>query len=362
MAGKTEDLRFMSRAIELARRGEGKTGFRPLVGCVIVKKGKIIAEAQPNDKGLPHAEALALKKAGRRAEGATLYVNLEPCSWHKDKVAPACCEAVANAGIARVVCAIKDPHPKINGRGIRFLRKAGIEVSVGLCRKEAGALNEQWTKFITKGLPFVVLKMAVSLDGKIWSERTKAISNRMELEYAHRLRSKYQAILVGVGTIAKDNPRLTSRIPGGHDPVRVIIDSELRSSVDAKAFSNANAMVFTTSRADKEKADSLRKKGIAVYGAGNGREVDLGEVLRKLAEMKISGVMVEGGRGMATSFLDKRMVDKVIMAIAPKILGRGVGLVGDSLNTGIMLKDVEIAILGDNAVVSGYPIYGKIIR
>jgi diaminohydroxyphosphoribosylaminopyrimidine deaminase/5-amino-6-(5-phosphoribosylamino)uracil reductase len=357
MKTSTTDEQFMKRALQLAATGEGKVGFRPLVGCVLVKNGKIISEAKPNPQGLPHVEALALKKAGKKAEGATAYVNLEPCAWHKDKKAPACCEGLAKAKVGRVVCAMLDPHTKINGKGIGFLRRAGIRVTQGVCEKEARGLNEPWIKYCSTGLPLVVLKMAVSLDGKIWSPKIKAISNEKEMEFVQKLRNKYQAILVGAGTIVKDNPRLTCRMKGGRDPLRVIIDSKIRSSTGARVFKDSNAAVFTVDGADPAKARELEAMGIRVYSTGREKHVNLRKVLEKLAELKVTSVMVEGGSEVATAFINEKLVDRVVFAVAPKLLGEGVPAVQPSLSFPVILQGVSISVLDDNAVFSGRPNY-----
>jgi len=325
---------------------------------VLVKNGKIIAKTQPTTTGVPHVEALLLSKAKEKARGATVYVNLEPCSWHKEKQAPACCEALVKAGVTRVVCALKDPHPKINGRGIRFLEKNGVKVENGVLEREARELNEVWVKYAPTKMPFVVLKMAATLDGKIFSEKTRGISSEEERKYVHRLRNKYQAILVGVNTVLKDNPRLTCRQPGGRDPLRVIVDSTLRCPANARVFADGNAVVFTTNNANKNRKRALEKMGARVFSTGGGKRVNLRKAMRVLGEIKVASVMVEGGSSIATSFLNEKLVDKIIVAIAPKIFGQGVPLVHEGLKRQIVQERTRVHVLGDNAVFEGYPKYG----
>ncbi len=353
------DRKWMARALQLAANGEGKTSFRPLVGCVLVKNGRVIAQAEPHETGLPHVEALALAKAGEKAKGATAYVTLEPCAWHAEKKAPACCEALVRAGVKRVVCAGRDPHPKINGRGVAFLKRSGVQVSVGVLREQAEELNEAWAKYCTTGMPFVVLKMACTIDGVIWAPRMKSISNEEERVYTHRLRNKYQAILVGAGTVEKDNPRLTCRLPGGRDPLRVIFDSRLRLPVNARVFADSNAVVFTTSNAAREKKRVLESKGVRVLVAEKNGRVDARQALKRLGEMRIASVMVEGGSRVATAFLNQHLVDKVVIAVAPALVGSGVRVVGEELGEVVNLSKVRMTVVSDNVIFSGYPENGK---
>lgn len=347
---------FMKRALQLAAQGEGRVGFRPMVGCVLVKDGEVIAETPPTITGVPHVEALALEKAGEKARGATVYVNLEPCAWHKEKQAPACCEALVKAGVARVVCAMRDPHPKINGAGIEFLEKNGVIVESGVLEGEARKLNEAWEKYAPTKIPFVVLKMACTLDGKIFSEKTRGISNEEERRFVHELRNKYQAILVGVNTVLEDDPQLTCRMAGGRDPLRVIVDSKLRAPVNARVFKDGNAVVFTTDAADNARKKSLGEKGIRVFSTGEGEKVNLRKALETLGEMKVASVMVEGGSKIAGSFLNEKLVDKMVVAVAPKIFGNGVTLV-TGLQNEVVLEKTTVTALGDNAVLEGYPKY-----
>ncbi len=349
------DKQLMRRCLELAAKGEGRTSPNPLVGCVIAKVGKTIAEGFHARFGAPHAEASALAAAGARAKGTTLYVNLEPCVAFGGKKMPSCAEAIARAGVKRVVCAMRDPNPRVNGRGFQLLRKAGVEVSTSALESEARQLNEPYAKFVSTRKPFVVLKMAVSLDGKIFSENTRQISNDEALRYVHQLRNRYDAILVGVGTVLKDDPRLTCRLPGGRDPLRVTVDSKLRVPTSAKVFADRNAIVFTTGRAAEKKKLELESKGIRVFSTGAGRKVNLKKVLRKLGEMKVASVLVEGGSEIATAFLNEKLVDKVAIAVAPKIFGKGVPLVGENLVREIELQETKIILLGDNAVFEGRP-------
>ena len=227
----------MQRALELAAKAKGKTSPNPMVGAVIVKGYRIISEGYHKKAGTPHAEIVALKKAGHKAKGATLFVTLEPCC-HTDKKTPPCTKAIIEAGIKKVIVAAKDPNPKVSGKGIRELRKAGIETEIGILRSEAQLLNEVFTKFITKKTPFVVLKIAQSLDGKIATAKgeSKWITGKSARKHVHQLRSDLDAVLIGIETLKKDDPSLDCRIRGGRNPYRIILDSNLSIPLKSKVL------------------------------------------------------------------------------------------------------------------------------
>ena len=241
---------FMKKALTLAARGRGRTSPNPMVGAVIVKSGKIIASDYHKKAGGPHAEILVLKTAGKRAKGATLYVSLEPCC-HTDKKTPPCTRAIIRSGIKKVVAAMIDPNPKVSGMGLKELRKAGIETVSGIMEKEALKLNEAFIKHITAKEPFVILKIAQSLDGKIATAKGESrwITGEKAREYVHRLRNEVDAILVGIGTVKKDNPSLDCRIKGGRNPYRIIVDSRLDISLNAKVLKHRdNKTIIATIR------------------------------------------------------------------------------------------------------------------
>lgn len=317
------DERFMRRALILCKTAAGRTKTNPLVGCVIVKDGRVIAEGFHEVFGGPHAEAIALRMAGAKARGSTLYATLEPCMPFAGKKTPSCALALLAAKPSRVVIAMADPHPSTAGKGIALLRKAGIKVDVGVLEHESVAINAPFLKLVKTGLPFVHLKMAVSSDGFIWSPKVRFISQGPALKLSRHLRNELDAIMVGVGTVLADDPRLTCRLPKGRDPLRVVVDSRLRCPLKAKVFDDANCIVFTASGYDKRKKAALEKKGVRVFSTP-GRRVSLKAPLKQLAGLNVSSVLLEGGRELAQSFIDAGLVDAFTLIISKKKLGNGV--------------------------------------
>ena len=362
--------RYMRRALELAERGWGHTNPNPLVGAVIVKDGEIIAEAYHQRFGGPHAEALAIERAGKAARGADLYVNLEPCVHYPGKRTPPCVEAIIQAGIRRVVVATRDPTPQIHGRGIEQLRQAGIEVIEGILKREAQKLNEIRAKYATTKTPFVALKYAMTLDGKVATRTGDArwISSEESLRYAHRLRARYAAVLVGIGTVLKDDPQLTVRKFEGRDPWRLVLDSRGRIPLDAQILhvrSDAPTVIVTcTMSPEKERQLKELKTPTSLeiwrLPADAQGHVDLNALLQRLGKREIDSVLVEGGPTVAASFVERGLVDKLIAFVAPKVVGgekapspiggQGVERMADAL----LLKDVEIQQLGPDVVIEGY--------
>ncbi|MCL6635390.1 MAG: bifunctional diaminohydroxyphosphoribosylaminopyrimidine deaminase/5-amino-6-(5-phosphoribosylamino)uracil reductase RibD, partial [Peptococcaceae bacterium] len=320
------DRHYMRMALELAGRARGRTSPNPMVGAVVVKDGKVVGSGYHLRAGTPHAEVHALNEAGEKARGATLYVTLEPCC-HYGRTGP-CSEAVIGAGIARVVVAMTDPNPKVAGGGIKRLREAGIEVTLGVLEEEARELNEVFIKYITTGRPFVVAKAAMSLDGKIAtrSGRSKWITGPEARAYGHQLRDWYDAIMVGIGTVLADDPSLTARLPGGkgRDPVRVILDSRARIPLNAGVLtrrSGAPTIIAATAAAPQAKLAALRRAGARVLVVNDGPRVDLAGLMKLLAEQEITSVLIEGGSGVHGSALAAGIVDKVAWFIAPRIIG-----------------------------------------
>ncbi|MDY6267614.1 MAG: bifunctional diaminohydroxyphosphoribosylaminopyrimidine deaminase/5-amino-6-(5-phosphoribosylamino)uracil reductase RibD [Selenomonadaceae bacterium] len=315
----------MREALRIARNAEGRTSPNPLVGAVIVKDGRIVAEGWHRKAGTPHAEVHALRMAGDLAKGATLYVTLEPCA-HYGRTGP-CAKAVAEAGIARVVIAMQDPNPKVAGKGIAILREAGIDVTCGVLEDEARRLNEVFLHWITTGLPFVVLKTAMTLDGKIATATgdSQWISNETSRLRVHEMRDRYDAILVGIGTELHDDPSLTTRLPdrAGKNPVRIIVDSQARTPLDAHVVTDGRAktIIATTEAAPNERVEALQAAGVTVLACGSGPEVDLRLLMQQLGQKEIASVFVEGGGQVAFSLLQNGLVDKVHAFVAPKIVG-----------------------------------------
>lgn len=359
---------YMSLALGMAERAQGQTGINPVVGCVIVKNGRMVGLGTHLQRGKGHAEVHALEMAGSDAEGSTVYVTLEPCS-HYGKTPP-CSEKLIRAKVKKVVVACEDPNHLVAGKGISMLRGNGIEVEVGLLQDRARRLNEKFIKYITTGLPFVTLKTASTLDGKIATKMgdSKWISNEQAREYVHLLRHRHEGIMVGVGTVIADNPELTTRLDvDGINPVRIIIDSQLRTPRNAKVVKDglAPTIIITTEEADKESAEYFEKQGIQVIRCGSGPRVDLSAALRKLSELEIGSILLEGGGTLNGAMLENKLVDRLVLFVAPKIVGgfnnpgsfrfEGVERMSDA----ITLSNLEVELLDDNIRISGLPVWRK---
>jgi len=314
----------MQRALALARRGTGRTSPNPCVGAVIARGGKIIGEGWHQRAGEAHAEINALR--GVNARGATLYVTLEPCSTHGRT--PPCTDAIIVAGIRRVVVAATDPNPKHRGRGLRLLRKTGIRVESGLLAEEATALNAAFNKWIVTGLPLVIAKAAMSLDGKMATHTgdSKWITSDAARREAHKLRARVDAVMVGANTVIRDDPRLTLRHGvTGNQPWRVVVDARGRSPRDAKLFTDAHrhrTIVLTTRRSSSawRRALALRDVVVLVLPERNDSRIDLRAALRELARMEITSVLIEGGPVLLASAFDAGVVDRVAFFFAPKVI------------------------------------------
>lgn len=356
------DSDYMRLALKLAARG--KPSPNPYVGAVIARNGKIIGMGWHKKAGMPHAEIEALLnlKNPENAKGAVMYVNLEPCN-HYGRTPP-CTEAIIRSGIKRVVFAMNDPNPDVTGRGEEELRKRGINIENGILEREAKKLNEVFIKYSKTKMPFVVLKAAMSLDGKIATRTgdSKWITGKKAREYAHKLRSRYDAILVGINTVLKDNPQLTARIKGGRNPMRIILDNKLRIPLNANVLADAGAIAATTELHDKKKREKLEEKGVKVLVCGKER-VDLEKLLKKLGGMGIASLLVEGGSEVHGSFVDAKLVDKFVLFYAPVIIGGkdakaavggiGAGKIPEALGiTGLSMKKI-----GNDVVFEGYQNY-----
>ncbi|MDD5428638.1 MAG: bifunctional diaminohydroxyphosphoribosylaminopyrimidine deaminase/5-amino-6-(5-phosphoribosylamino)uracil reductase RibD [Candidatus Omnitrophica bacterium] len=312
----TIDERYMRMALGLARRAEGLTNPNPAVGAVIVKDGKIVGKGYHKRCGLPHAEVNALREAGSKARGATLYVTLEPCD-HFGRTGP-CTEAIIKAGIKRVVAAMKDPNPIVSGKGLKKLKRHGIKVSAGLCKDAAANINKPFIKFVTTGMPYVTVKMAESLDGKIAANSgdSKWITADDSRRYVHGLRAKADVVMVGVNTVIKDDPLLISKVSKGKQPARVIVDSSLKTPPNARIFSHTDIspVYIAATKYGGKRCDIIKAR------ADRGK-VDLKDLLKKLGRMGFIHVMVEGGGELAASLVEKRLADEFLFFIAPKIIG-----------------------------------------
>ena len=360
--GNKTDISFMSLALELAEKGRGWVSPNPMVGAIVVRDSEIVGKGYHKKAGSDHAEIIALKNAADKARGAALYVNMEPCC-HFGKTPP-CTDAIIKSGIIRVVASMIDINPLVNGSGFKSLQKNNIETVVGILDNRAKKLNESYIKFIRRKIPFLTLKLAISLDGKIAAPdgNSKWITGPETRKRIHQLRSWSDAVLVGIGTVLADDPMLTVHDIKGLNPLRVIVDSRLRTPKDAKVLLGKNVVIATTNKTDEKKLSLFSKRGIEIwkFDSKNGR-VPLYEVLRKLGENNITSLLCEGGSILASSLLKEKLVDKIIFAIAPKILGSGYdavkGLDIKSLDDAMCLKDVDVETIGDDVVITGYPEY-----
>jgi diaminohydroxyphosphoribosylaminopyrimidine deaminase/5-amino-6-(5-phosphoribosylamino)uracil reductase len=332
MPPERADERYMKRALQLARRGMGQVSPNPMVGAVIVHSDKIIAEGYHRRFGGDHAERDALKRASTSVRGATIYVNLEPCShWGKT---PPCVDALIEQGIKRAVIGTLDPHPLVNGKGAQILRDHGIEVVKGVLEDEARALNEVYFHYTRTGHPFITVKYAQSLDGRIATSGgdSRWISSEPSRRFAHRLRAQHDAVIVGIGTVLADDPQLTLRSVKGRNPLRIVLDSRLRTPLNAQVLQGEGETLIVTSNAHAEKkAQGIQKQGkeVIVVQRGPRGRVDLKSVMQVLAERGISSILVEGGGKVITSLLEEGLVNRMVVITAPLILGKGIEGIGD---------------------------------
>jgi diaminohydroxyphosphoribosylaminopyrimidine deaminase/5-amino-6-(5-phosphoribosylamino)uracil reductase len=355
------DHEFMSLALDLARIGEGDVSPNPLVGAVVVRSDEIVGRGYHRACGESHAEVLALHEAGERARGATLYVTLEPCN-HRGKTPP-CVDRILEAGIARVVIAIRDPNPNVRGGGVEALREGGVDVELGLCASAARRQNEIFLKYVQTGLPFVHLKLAMSLDGRIATRTGDAtwissIESRIE---AHRLRRRHAAILVGVGTVIADDPSLTVRHVVGRNPRPIILDPSGRMPIESRLLRGEAAPIVVTAEMDDATAAALAARGAAVWQhpiTDDG--FDLKALLSRLGRLGLDSVLIEGGGATAAHFLEAGCIDRITLFLAPLLIGSeavagfsGCGV--DRIAEAWRLDDVEVARSGPDIRVTGAP-------
>jgi diaminohydroxyphosphoribosylaminopyrimidine deaminase / 5-amino-6-(5-phosphoribosylamino)uracil reductase len=325
------DEYYMRMALNLAKRGAPWAFPNPLVGAVIVKNDRIIGKGYHRRCGENHAEINAIENSAEPVRGSTVYINLEPCSHHGKT--PPCVDRLVRERPARVVIGTVDPNPLVSGRGIASLKRHGIETRVGVLENQCAEINEVFFKYIRTRIPYVTLKFAQSIDGKIATAtgHSRWISSEPSRVFAHRLRSLHEAILVGSGTVVKDDPELTCRLVKGRDPLRVVVDSQLKLSLKARILQEqdrARTLVFTTAGHDGKKMAALTDRGIEVKVAGSG-QVNLSTVLKELGKRQLSSLLVEGGAGVLTSFIREGLADRIIIISAPKIFGKGTDAIGD---------------------------------
>jgi diaminohydroxyphosphoribosylaminopyrimidine deaminase / 5-amino-6-(5-phosphoribosylamino)uracil reductase len=355
------DESYIRLAVEIARKGMGNVSPNPLVGCVIIKNDRIIGAGYHEQYGGPHAEINAINSANESVEGSTLYLNLEPCSHHGKT--PPCVDKIIECKIARVVIGTMDMNPLVSGDGIKKLKAAGIEVKVGILEKECIELNKFFFKFITKKIPFVSLKAAVTLDGKIADKYgdSKWISSAASRRYVHQLRSKYDAVLIGTGTAIKDNPSLTVRLIEGRNPKRIILDSGLKLNFTQNLMINNSDkklyIITSKQNAGKPKIKTLENRGIKVIFVKEGADgrLSLKNILRELAKIQVASVLIEGGGEIFSSFIKANLFDEILLFIAPKMLGEGIPVIGDlgikNMKKSYKLKINETERIGDDVLM-----------
>ncbi len=358
------DINFMHQALEEAEKGIGRTAPNPAVGAVIVKNGRVIGRGYHKKSGTPHAEINALTSAVGDVSGATMYVTLEPCN-HTGKTPP-CSHAVAKAGIGRVVVGMTDPNPLVDGTGIDYLRKQGVEVVSGVLEKECVQLNLPFIKHITTGLPYIIMKAGMSLDGRINYQKGSGgrVTGAESSLNVHQLRNRFDAILVGSGTVEIDNPSLTTRLPdgSGRDPVRIVLDQHLTLPEDAKLFDRehgAYTWVFCGEDADKKQRDILQSRGVKVSTvASEGNHLVLEDVFKEIGRNGLLSVLVEGGSRIHGAILEKQLFDYAYLYQAPIFAGdRGVSLVGgfgvNDKTKAPFLEEIKITPLGQDHLIEG---------
>jgi diaminohydroxyphosphoribosylaminopyrimidine deaminase/5-amino-6-(5-phosphoribosylamino)uracil reductase len=320
-----DDSYYLTKALELAEKGKGKTSPNPLVGALLVKEEKIIGQGYHKKAGLPHAEITALREATTSPKDSTLYINLEPCTHHGRT--PPCVDAIIKAQVKRVVASMEDPNPLVNGKGFAQLKKHGIQVDVGLLKEKAENLNEAFIYYIKHKLPFVLIKAGLTLNGKLSPLKGKKeqITGAESREYVHQLRKEYDAIMVGVNTILIDDPLLTARPSNeeGTPLLRVILDSKLRTPPQARIFQaqdGGSTLIFTSSNSPKEARRALEEAGAEIIEVGHNNDmINLKEVLRQLGTREIMSLIIEGGPKLITTALREALAQKIIFIFAPKI-------------------------------------------
>jgi len=349
----------MRLALRLAAKGRGRTSPNPMVGAVVVKNGRILGQGFHRGPGEAHAEVIAMRQAGKRARGATLYLNLEPCCVHGRT--PPCTEEIIRRGLSKVVCAHIDPNPEVSGCGLARLRDHGIEVMAGSLDREARELNEVYIKHITTGYPFVYLKIAQTLDGKIATQNgdSRWISSPESRRLAHRIRAWVDAILVGVGTILRDDPQLNVRHVKGPNPVKIILDSTLKTPLDAKALDGGRVIIATHQRADSSRARRYRSRQVEVWQLppDDRGMVNLMALLRRAGEKQLTSVLIEGGQKVFNSVLKAKAVDKLLIFLAPCLLGDGKESFGDlgvhRMADALQIREFQTRRVGADLLVTG---------
>jgi diaminohydroxyphosphoribosylaminopyrimidine deaminase/5-amino-6-(5-phosphoribosylamino)uracil reductase len=349
------DEYFLKETFTLARNGEGIVSPNPLVGACVVKEGVIVGKGYHRGVGTPHAEVEAIRESKKKTKGATLYVSLEPCAHYGNT--PPCTEIIESSGIGRVVAPIKDSNPLVNGKGFKYLKSKGIKVTTGILEEEARELNSFYLKYITTKFPYIILKAAMTLDGKIGDPERQIFKITSDESYkeVHRMRNKVDALLVGVGTVLIDNPRLTVRlVKSVKQPYKIIIDPKLSCPADANIFRRSGKVIIATS--DKRAKEKYPNATIWVFKEKDGL-IDIKDILKKAGKENITSIMVEGGSETFTQFIKSRVVDKYLLFFSPSFIGKGVPLIDFPLKRTFL--DARIKKIGKDILIKANNVYGN---
>ena len=350
--------KYMDLTLKLAEKGRGLTSPNPMVGCIIVKRGRIVGKGFHKKAGTEHAEVFAINDAGKKAVNSTMYVNLEPCShWGRQ---PPCTEKIVESGVREVIIGIKDPNPLVDG--FMELKLRGIKTKIGILEKESKKLNEIFIKYIRAKRPFVIIKVAMTADGKIATKTgdSKYITSREARTYVHGLRAEVDAVMVGLNTVLRDNPELTPRLVKGKDPMKIVVDSKLRIPKNCNFMKEPGKLIIaTTSQASKKDIARLQQKGVnVIITKSNKGLVDLQDLMKQLGKHEITSVMIEGGSELNSSAIKAGVVDKILIFTAPKIIGNGLGAIGNlgikKIDKAINLKNPVTRKIGNDILIEAY--------
>ena len=350
--------KYMELAVRLAEKGRGLTSPNPMVGCLIVKRGRIVGKGFHRKAGTEHAEILAINDAGKKAANSTMYVNLEPCShWGRT---PPCTEAIVEAGVREVIIGMNDPNPLVDG--FRELKFRGLKTKIGILEDEAKKLNEAYIKYMRTKRPFVAIKVAMSMDGRIATATgdSRYITSKEARTYVHKLRTEVDAVMVGLNTVLRDNPELTPRLYSGKDPMKIVVDSQLKIPKNCKLMKEPCKLILaTTGKAPKSLINKFQQKGVNVIitKIKNGM-VDLQDLMKQLGKHELTSIMIEGGSELNSSAIKDGIVDKLLIFTAPKLIGNGKGPIGNlginKIDRAINLKNPVCRRIGNDSLVEAY--------